>query len=192
MSSSTAPAPEHLGLDALLDYWLGDADAAATEFIDAHLMQCDDCGAALDEVVALARGVKEAFHRGLVPSMLSARFVERLKAAGRRVREYRVSHNGSVSCSVGPDDDMLVAHLVAPLQGVTRLDAAFKAPFIAGGEERLSDIPFDAASGEVLFTPNMAEVRRYPTHQMVVRLLAVDAAGERELGRYTFNHQASG
>jgi hypothetical protein len=35
-------------------------------------------------------------------------------------------------------------------------------------------------------------VRRYPTHQMVVRLLAVDAAGERELGRYTFNHQASG
>jgi hypothetical protein len=43
----------------------------------------------------------------------------------------------------------------------------------------------------VLFTPKMAEVRRHPSHDMVVRLLAMDDAGERELGRYTFHHQAS-
>jgi anti-sigma factor RsiW len=180
----------HRDFDALVDYWLGDTDAAQTEAIDAHLLACDACGATLDQVMSLARGVKAAFHRGAVPSVLSAPFVERLKAAGRRVREYRVPRDGSVACSVAPQDDMLVAHLAAPLQGVTRLDAVFAFSYIPGHEERLSDIPFDPAGGEVLFTPKMTEVRQHPAHQLVVRLLSVDASGERELGRYTFQHQA--
>jgi hypothetical protein len=180
----------HVEFDALVDYWLGDTDAAATEAIDAHLMTCDACGAVLDDAMALARATKEAFQRGAVPSMLSAPFVERLKAAGRRVREYRVPHNGSVACAVGPNDDMLVAHLAAPLRDVARLDAVFTFSFVPGHVDRLSDIPFDAATGEVLFTPKMTEVRLHPTHEMLVRLFAVDAAGEREVGHYTFHHQA--
>lgn len=183
-------ATAHPPWQALVDYWFGDTDAAATDAIDEHLMHCDACGAAFDDVAALARGVKDAFHRGAVPSMLSAPFVERLRAAGRRLREYRVPHNGSVTCSVAPDDDMLVAHLAAPLHGVTRLDAVFTFSFRPGQEERLSDIPFDPAGTEVLFTPKMNDVRQHPAHEMVVRLLAIDDAGERELGRYTFHHRA--
>jgi len=186
----STPANLHPEWDALVDYWLGDSDAAATEAIDAHLMQCDACGATLDEVTALSRGVKEAFGRGAVPSMLSVPFVEGLKAAGRRVREYRVPHNGSVVCSVAPDDDLLVSHLDAPLQGVTRLDAVFELSLAPGQPARLSDIPFDAAIGEVVFTPKLTEVRGLPSHDLFVRLLAVDAAGEREVGHYTFHHQA--
>jgi hypothetical protein len=189
MSRDTAVA--HLEWEALVDYWLGDTDDATTEAIDAHLMQCDACGDALDEVMALARGVKEALRGGAVPSMLSTPFVERLKAAGRRVREYRVPHNGSVVCSVAPEDDVLVSHLSAPLQGVTRLDAVFALSLAPGHESRLNDIPFDAASGEVLFMPKLTEVRTLPSHEMVVRLLAVDAAGEREVGHYTFHHRAA-
>lgn len=188
---SGASALPHLEWDALVDYWLGDSDAAAAEAIDAHLMQCDACGGALDEVMALARGVKEAFGGGAVPSMLSAPFVERLKSAGRRVREYRVPHNGSVVCSVAPEDDLLVSHLSAPLHGVTRLDAVFALSLEPGHESRLNDIPFDATHGEVLFAPKLAEVRTLPSHEMVVRLLAVDAAGEREVGHYTFHHRAA-
>lgn len=181
----------HPDWDALVDYWLGDADAAATEAIDAHLLQCDACGAAFDDVVALARGVKAAFAHGAVPSMVSTAFVERLKAAGRRVREYHVPHNGSVACSVAPDDEVLVSHMAAPLQGVTRVDAVFSLSFQTGHPQRVRDIPFDAAAGAVVMLPKLAEVRQHPTHRMVVRLLAVDAAGERELGHYTFNHQAA-
>jgi hypothetical protein len=180
----------HLESDALLDYWLGDTDDAATAAIDAHLLQCDACGAALDDVIALSRGVKEAFGGGAVPSMLSAAFVERLKSAGRRVREYRVPHNGSVVCSVAPEDDLLVSRLAAPLQGVTRIDAVFTQSFAPARQQRASDIPFDAAGGEVLFAPKLSEVRGLPSHEMVVRLLAVDEAGEREVGHYTFHHRA--
>jgi hypothetical protein len=188
---SQAPTTMHLEWDTLVGYWLGDIDDPATETIDAHLMQCDACGAALDDVIALARGVKDAFHRGAVPSMLSTPFVERLKAAGRRVREYHVPHNGSVACSVAPEDDLLVSHLAAPLHGVTRLDAVFALSLAPGQQSRLTDIPFDASRGEVLFTPKLAEVRSLPSHDLVVRLLAVDAAGEREVGHYTFHHQAT-
>lgn len=189
--TARAPTATHPGWDALVDYWLGDTDAAATEAIDEHLMHCDACGAAFDEVVALARGVREAFVRGVVPTMVTAAFIDRIKATGRQVREYRVPLGGSVLCGVAPDDDLLVSRLSAPLQGVSRVDAVFSRSLMPGQEQRLHDVPFDAASGEVLFAPRLAEVRTLPSHDMVVRLLAVDPAGERELGRYTFHHQAA-
>ena len=189
--SVTPTAATHPEWETLVDYWLGDTDAATSEAIDEHLLSCDACGAGFDEVVALSRGVKEAFARGAVPAMLTVPFVERLKAAGRRVREYRVPLNGSVLCSVAPDDDLLVSRLKAPLHGVTRLDAVLTLSFMPGHEQRLTDVPFDAASGEVVFTPRLADVRRQPTHDYVVRLLAVDATDEREIGRYTFHHQAT-
>lgn len=183
--------PTHPSWDALVDYWLGDGDAAASDAIDAHLMQCDACGALVDEVSALSRGVRDAFARGQVPAMLTPAFVDRLKATGRRVREYRVSHNGSIVCSVAPDDELLVSHLSAPLQGVTRLDAVLALSLAPGREQRLHDIPFDAQAGEVVFTPRTAEVLHLPTHDLRVRLIAVDAGGEREIGHYTFHHQAA-
>jgi len=188
---STSPTTAHPDRDTLVDYWLGDTDAATAEAIDEHLMHCDACGAVFDDVVALSRGVRDAFAHGTVRSMLSAAFVDRLKAAGRRVREYRVPHNGSVVCAVAPHDELLVSRLEVPLHGVARVDAVLALSFMPGHEERLHDVPFDAASGEVVFSPPLQAVRQHPTHDLVVRLLAVDAAGERELGRYTFHHQAA-
>lgn len=182
----------HVERDALLDYWLGDTDDAATAAIDAHLLACDDCGAVLDEVIALSRAVRDAFARGEVAAMVTGAFVERLKAAGHQVHEYRVPRNGSVVCAVAPGDDQLVSRLLdAPLADVSRVDAVFTFSFAPGQPERLHDIPFDAASGEVLFAPKMSFVRPLASHDFVVQLLAVDDAGERELGRYTFHHRAT-
>jgi len=181
----------HPGGLALVDYWLGDADAATTEAIDAHLLACDACGAEFDAIVALARGVRGAFAQGRVASVVTAAFVAQLKAEGRRVREYHVPRGGSVVCSVAPEDEVLVSRIDAPLAGVARLDAVVSRSHGLEGEERLHDLPFDAAAGEVLLANALAEVRGMPAHDTVVRLLAVDAGGERELGRYTFHHRAS-
>jgi hypothetical protein len=186
--ATTSTHPDH---DALLDYWLGDSDAAATDAIDEHLLRCDACGAAFDELVSLSRGVRDAFAQGAVRSVLASAFVERLKAAGRHVREYRVPRNGSVLCSVEPDDDLVVSRLDAPLHGVERLDAVVAHSMDPAHAERLHDIPFDAATAEVLFVPEMRKLRSAPSHDFVVKLLAVDAAGEREIGHYTFHHQAA-
>ncbi len=175
----------------LVDYWLGDADAATTEAIDAHLLHCDACGEVFDAVVALGRGVREAFSRGLVPAVLAPGFVERVRAAGRRVREYRLPPGGSATCSIDPEDDLLVSRVSAALAGVERLDAVFTFSHLPDREQRLSDLPFRADAGEVLFAHQVAEVRRQPTHDVSLRLVAVDAAGEREIARYTFHHRAA-
>lgn len=186
---SANDAAAHLSWERLVDYWLGDADAAATAAADEHLMRCDACGTRLDEVVALARGTREAFVRGQVASVLSGPFVERLKAGGLRVREYLVPHNGSVHCTVTPQDDLLVGRVQVPLAGVTRVDALLQPSLSPGHEERLSDLPFDAQSGELLLAPRIETLRTLPAHELRVRLLSVSEHGEREIGRCEFRHR---
>jgi hypothetical protein len=179
----------HLSIDMLLDYWLHDSDAANTDAVDEHLMQCDACGQVLDELIALGDGVRVAFRAGAVSAVTSGAFVQRLAGQGLHVREYRLPHNGSVNCTVAPEDELLVSHLEAPLQGVERLDALTQLSIDPGVQHRLHDIPFDPQAGEVLYVPKLAEVRQLPAHTMEVTLLAVESGGTREVGRYTFRHR---
>ena len=186
----SAAAGGHLPVDALLAWWLhDDASAADADAVEEHLMQCDACGETLDELVALGDGVRAAFRAGAVSAVTTAAFVDRLAAQGVRVREYRLPLNGSVACSVAPDDDLLVSHLAAPLAGVERLDAVAVSSLEPGVEHRLEDVPFDAKTGEVLWLPRIAQVKTLPAHTLNVTLLAVAPGGARELGRYAFHHR---
>lgn len=182
-------APEHPSIDLLLDYWLHESDAASTEAVDEHLMRCDACGEALDGLIALSAGVREALRAGAVSMVTSAAFVQRLAGQGLRVREYRLPHNGSVNCTVAPEDELLVARLQAPLQGVQRLDARAELSIEPGVRHELHDVPFDAGAGEVVCVSRIADVRCLPAHTMQLTLLAVDSDRTREVGRYTFHHQ---
>jgi hypothetical protein len=179
----------HRTLDALLAYWLGETDDAQTADIDAHLLACDECGASLDALIALGDGVRRAFDEGRFHAFVTAAFVERIAARGAQVREYRLPPGGSVACRVAPDDELLVTRLDAPLAGVTRLDAIGRMT-PGGTEERFTDIPFDAARGQVVMVPRLAAVRRAPSHTYEVRLVAVDGEARRDIGRYTMNHAA--
>lgn len=180
-------ADPHVDFDQLVEYWLDETDDASTQSIDMHLLRCDACGAALDELIALAQGVRQAFSGGLVDSFITGEFVDRLQKRGLRVREYRVAVNGRVNCSVAPEDDVLVGRMVAPLEGVSQIDVAVRIS-LGGDEAWVLDVPFDASCGEVLFAPKLAELRKLPSHDLQIRLLARDDQGSRELGHYTFHH----
>jgi hypothetical protein len=183
---------EHPSIEQLLAYWLDDVDAATIDAIDAHLMQCDDCGQALDAVLALGDAVREALRAGEVKMMASDAFVQRLQARGLKVREYRLPHNGSVDCTVAPDDQLLVARLEAPLHGVEQLDLLVQLSTEPGVRQHLHDEPFDPQAGAVLHIANLADVRRLPAHTMQLTLLAAAPGDTREVGRYTFNHRPWG
>ena len=175
----------HAEFDTLLAYWLGELDEASEAQLEEHYLGCAECSARLAEVEALAAGVRSAFAGGRVATVMPPAFVERLRSAGVRLREYRVARNGSVNCSVGPEDQLLVSRLEVPLEDVERVDAVV---MLEDAAHRLEDIPFDRASGEVVLAPGIEHIRALPAHRQVVRLLAVGAGGERVLGEYTFNH----
>jgi hypothetical protein len=190
-TTRTTMAP-HLTAEALLDYWLHDSDAAATDAADEHLMQCDACGRALDALAALGEGIREALRAGAVGAVASAAFAQRLAGQGLKVREYRLPPGGSVNCSVAPDDELLVSHLELPSplpQGVQRLDLHVELSHEPGVRHERQDIPFDPQAGEVVYVVKLADVRRRPAHTLQATLVAVDGAGTRELGRYVFNHR---
>lgn len=179
----------HLSTDMLTDYWLHDTDSATTDEVDEHLMQCEPCGQALDDLIALGDGVRAALRSGAVSCVASAAFVRRLTSEGLRVREYRLAHNGSVNCTIAPDDALLVAHLEAPLENVERLDAVVQFSVEPDVQHRLEDVPFDPKSGRVLWLPRIDRVRQLPAHTAEVTLLSVQSGDMREVGRYTFRHR---
>ena len=177
-------------LETLIAYWLGELPAAEEAPLEEHLFACAGCSARLEELAAFASGIRAVVREGRVAAMISAPFLEALKRQGLRIREYRVPPGGRVECTLLADDDAVVSRMQATLTGVTRVDALQRLEL--GGEVRemrLEDVPFDPAAGEVLTLPvAAARLRKLPAHVMRVRLVAVDEAGERALGEYTFAH----
>ena len=178
-----------IDFETLVAYWLGEVAAAREEMLEEHLFVCAHCTRRLEELVALASGVRAAVQDGKVTLVASEPFVEAMKQAGLRLREYRIESGGSVNCTIRTDDDAVISRLRAPLAGVQRLDVVR----MRGGapETRVADVPFDAETGEVLIIPSAAWLKTMPAFTMRMQLIAVDEAGETQIGDYTFNHSPS-
>lgn len=185
MSAPGCAAPLSLGL--LSDYWLGEVPPREEAPIEEHLLGCEGCGRRLQWVIELAVATRGLSRQGLLRVVVNDAFLDRLAGEGLRLRQYRVRPGGSVACTVTPEDDVMVARLVAPFEPPARTDLVV---CDAGGQEafRLLDIVMDAARGEVVFLEPIDALRRLGVSTMRVRLVAVEAGGERVLGEYTFNH----
>jgi hypothetical protein len=177
----------HPPFEELVLYWLDESGDTAR--IEEHYLGCAECAARLEWLAALSDGVRLAVRAGRVGLFVSKQFVEALVQAGLRFREYHLELNGSVNCTIRADDDGVLSHIRAPLAGAKRVDVVRRVR--VGGEQledRVADVPFDPAAGEVLFIPAAAALKAMPSHVLEVTLLAVDEAGERPIGEYTFRH----
>lgn len=172
--------------DALLGWWTGELAAAEQRELERHLLSCGDCADRAHALAELADGTAGLVRAAALPLVVLPPVVDKLRREGRHIREYRVAAGGGVQCTVGPDDDVVMARLAAELSGVTRLDLVLQVG--DGPPLRLGDLPFEPEAGELLFTVKTAELRAMPAHVQRFRLLAVEPAGERLLGEYTFDH----
>ncbi len=177
-----------LAWETLTAYWLGELDPAEAEHAEEHYLGCAECSRRLEQLAALAHGVRAQARTSGVDMIINDEFVRRLKQDGLRVREYHLPRNGSVNCTVAPEDDFVVARLDAPLAGVQRVDMLTldSTGHIAA---RQQDVPFTADNGSVVFAAGIDKLRALPASTFRVRLLAVDKDGDRTLGDYTFNHR---
>jgi hypothetical protein len=174
----------------LLAYWLGELEPAEERRLDEHLFACAACTNRLGALVALGGAIRAALVRGELSIVLPEPFLRRAQAAGLRLREYALAPGGAVDCTITPDDDLVVAHLRAPLQGVRRLDVRIDNS--VAGTLRADDVPFDADSETVVAVTSSVFLRTLRHAQQRVQLVAVDGDTERVIGDYTFNHHPSG
>jgi len=72
----------------LADYWLAALTKSEEETAEQHLFGCDECGARLRDVIALAEGVRKLAREGSLRMVVSDAFLKRAAAEGLRVREY--------------------------------------------------------------------------------------------------------
>lgn len=185
MSTPSCRTP--IAFESLVRYWLADLDEPQSDWIEEHFLGCDACAAELQAIVRLERGVRACVERGVVNTVVTESFVREMNERGLRVREYRVPRNGSIQCTIAPDDDVLISRLEVPLAGVERLDLEWHGdPGFAG--RRLQDVPFDAESGGVLLAAPVALVRALPKATGKLQAIAVEGGQRRVLGEYTFNH----
>jgi len=106
MNTAACPAP--LDWNTLLAYWLGELDPDSEARTEAHYLGCPVCSRRLEELAALAHGIRALTRASGVDVVVSADFVRRLSERGLRVRDYRVPRNGSVNCTVAPEDDFVL------------------------------------------------------------------------------------
>jgi len=185
LSAPSCTSPRSPG--DLSDYWLGELPADAEAPLEEHLFGCDACSRRLAWVVDLAAATRALARRGLLRVVVSDEHLGRLAREGLHLREYRVAHGGSVACTIAPEDDLVVARLAAPFAAPERLDLVFCDA--TGHEEvRLADVAVDSTRRELIFTEPVDTLRRMGVATLRVRLVAVEAGGERVLGEYTFNH----
>jgi hypothetical protein len=175
-----------IDIETLIGYWLGELES---DEVEDHLFACAACSERLEEIAALAGGIRAAVREGRVAAVISGPFLEALRRQGLRLREYRVPPGGSVECTLRAEDDGVVSTVEASLAGVERLDMLLRVE--VGDhvvERRVEDVPFDPDAGELIVLPPAAELRKLPAHTQLVRLVAMEDAGERMIGEYTFVH----
>jgi hypothetical protein len=175
----------------LADYWLAALRGPEEETVEEHLLACDDCGARLREIIALAEGVRKLAREGSLRMIVSDAFLKRAEEEGLRVRQYTPPAGGGVQCTVTAEDDLLIGRLAANWSGAKRVDLCICDE--RGVEQlRLPDIPIPTGSGSVVYQESITFAKAAPTNKMIARLVSVDeAGGERLLGEYTFNHTRS-
>ena len=177
-------------LDATLlaDYWLAALAKHEEEAVEQHLFACDECGARLREVIALAEGIRKLAREGSLQLVVSETFLKRAAEEGLRVRQYAPPAGGSVQCTVTAEDDLLIGRLAANLSGAKRVDLCI-CNKLGVEQRRLPDIPFQSGAGNVAWQPSITWAKAAPSDTIIARLVTFDETGvERLLGEYTFHH----
>jgi hypothetical protein len=185
----TCAAP--LAMVELLDYWIGEVPSARADAIEEHVFACDACAGRLAELEALAASVRRLTEIGRFRTAVAPSLVEILAARGLRIRTYRPRAGEITPCGAAADDELLVARLPVDVRGVARVDLAVCDERWAE-RERLADVPFDRRRSEVVIAERVDQPELRTAHVLRLRLLAIDPAGERELGTYALAHDPRG
>jgi hypothetical protein len=172
-----------IAVDRLLSSALGELDPRADLEVEEHVLSCGSCATKYAAFVRLGPAIAQLVRSGSAMMPVTRTLAERLGAEGLISRRYVLEPGKIVPCAVGADDVYTLTTYHADLTGVSRVDLVR-----TGG--RLEDVPFDASEGRFYMVVNCDFLRTLPSMKLPLRLVAVDAGGERTIGEYTLDHTA--
>lgn len=164
---------------------VADADLLAVE---EHLLGCEPCARTAGVLLELQDGIAALVRTSALILRGHREVVRRAEEEGLVTRRYRLRPSEVVPCTVAAGERFtLMEYLVDPGK-TARIDLIATLP--GGGEERLSDVPYDPDAGVVRILHPASELLLLPTARVPIRLVAGDGPGERILGTYTLDHRA--
>jgi len=169
--------------ERLLEYLLGELEAADEDQLEIHLFGCAACAAEGDRVAGLATAIGR-----VVPPVLTRSRFESLEDAGV-VSQVNVMAPGDVARVVYPSSGKLLVLRMggADLGDARRVDVELRT---LDGEPvaRLDDVPFDASRGEVLVACQHHFSETFP-HDLVFAMELVSGDDRRPVAEYTVFHR---
>lgn len=185
------PCQAPIPFEALIAYDAGELSEGQAERFEAHYFGCAHCAERLELLSRFERGVVDLVHAGGLMMVGTMAMVERARARGIVVREYRTDPGEHVHCTGGPDDDFVVTRY-GGLAGITSVDVHFRGA-IPGSDQLVTmeypDAPVDQRTGDLVLVAPGALNRSMPPLEIEVTLTVHGAGGSRELGRYYYHHR---
>src|SRR3954453_14731961 len=81
----SGPCAHPVPVEVLVAYWAGDLPSAETDAVDEHVMGCEVCARASEQVAFITEGI-----RATISPVITARELAALRARGLRIEEHVV------------------------------------------------------------------------------------------------------
>lgn len=181
----------HLGLDELLEYYLGELASERAELVETHVFECTVCGDRLDALHRSAAAMVALVRGGEIAGWGTGALANRMARDRLNVRQYVVEPGDTVACTVAAGDDYLMGRFVLPDGEVGLVDMHV---FDAAGVQvmRVDDLVIDARSRHAIMLIPARPTHTEPSTLLRYVLVTSSDGGERELARYGLDHTALG
>lgn len=178
-------------LEELVDYYAGELDAPTAERIEEHYFACSSCAETLAWLGRLDDGVRALVRNRRLLVATTSGLVERVRAQGYELREYRADPGGTVLCTAGPSDDYLVTYYTG-LGDAAAADLRGELTDLTTGETQptfsVKGAPVDRARGELTVLVPGALNRGLGRTQLTFWVRVNAGTEAREIGPYHFHH----
>jgi hypothetical protein len=169
--------------ETLVAYWAGDLEAREEASLEEHLMGCASCTAASTRVADVTETL-----RAMIPPVVSAAELARLRDKGLRVREDSLAPGARHEAWFPADLDLLVCRLGGlELARARRVSLALRAEVTGKLMVRIDDASFDRDAGAVLLVCQQHFAVLPPV--VIAELCVVDDAGNEARAAYTIDHR---
>lgn len=175
--------PSPLTLDRLASYLLGELDDADEQEVEQHLFGCARCVSVAESVQALTAGLA-----ALIPPVITADHLRRLRGEGLRILETEVRPGEDAEAFFAADLDLMVHRLVTGPGDADRIDVEL----LGAAPEplaRLEAVSLDAASGAVYIACQRHYRKLGFPDDVRFRVVAVHGESRRILGEYGVRHR---